>query len=327
MISLLSLILLIVPFLGLSNFALRMLIMVGVYIILGLSLNLVTGFTGQLSLGHAAFYAIGAYTSAILSTRYGMGFGITAPLSGLVAALFGLLLGIPTLKLQGAYLAIVTLGFGEIVRITALNWMSLTRGPMGIPGIPPISLFGYELQSNVGYYYVIYALAMVTILVISRIVNARIGRAFMAIREDELAAQYMGVHTTNYKVLAFTIGAFLAGIAGSFYAHYVSYIDPQSFTFDESIQILSIVILGGMGSIPGTILGAFILVTAPELLRSLQAYRMVIYGLLLVLMMLIRPQGLLGGLGFRPRKGGGAEHDSFRIKEHKQAVWGTKSSR
>ncbi|SHJ10443.1 amino acid/amide ABC transporter membrane protein 2, HAAT family (TC 3.A.1.4.-) [Geosporobacter subterraneus DSM 17957] len=324
MITILGLALLVLPLAGLSSFALRMFIMVGIYIILGLSLNLITGFTGQLSLGHAAFYAIGAYTSAILSTRYGLGFGITAPLSGLAAAFFGLLLGIPTLKLQGAYLAIVTLGFGEIVRITALNWMNLTRGPMGIPGIPSVSLFGYELQSNIGYYYVIYGLAAVTLLVVFRIVNSRIGRALMAIREDELAAQYMGVYTTNYKVLAFTIGAFFAGIAGSFYAHYVSYIDPQSFTFDESIQILSIVILGGMGSIPGTILGASILVTAPEMLRSLQDYRMVIYGLILILMMLIRPQGLLGGVRFG--KGGKAKNDASGSKEYNQAIWRAKSS-
>ncbi len=327
LIFLISLVFFVLPFLGLSNFVLRMLIMVGIYIILGLSLNLITGFTGQLSLGHAAFYGIGAYTSAILSTRYGMGFGITAPLSGLMAAFLGFLLGIPTLKLQGAYLAIVTLGFGEIIRITALNWMQLTRGPMGIPGIPAISIFGYELQSNLGYYYVICILAMITVLLISRIVNSRVGRAFMAIREDELAAQYMGIYTTNYKILAFSMGAFLAGVAGSFYAHYVSYIDPQSFTFDESIQILSIVILGGMGSIPGTILGAAILVTAPELLRSLQDYRMVIYGLILILMMLIRPQGILGGVRFTQRKGGEIQNDSFRGKEYQQAVWGSKSSR
>ncbi len=285
---------LLVPFLNLSSFVIRMIIMVGIYIILGLSLNLVTGFAGQLSLGHAAFYAIGAYTSAILSTRFEMSFFITALMGALLAAFFGFLLGLPTLKLEGAYLAIVTLGFCEIVRIVALNWMGLTRGPMGIPGIPAPSIFGIDLGTEVGYYFLIYILAAATIITIYRIVNSRVGRAFIAIREDELAAQSMGINTTMYKVLAFTIAAFFAGLAGSFYAHYVTYIDPQSFTFDESIQILSIVILGGMGSIPGTIIGALILVTAPEFLRSLQDYRMVMYGAVLIIMMLTRPQGIMG---------------------------------
>ncbi len=315
-----------IPFIGLSNFVMRMFIMVGIYAILGLSLNLVTGFTGQLSLGHAAFYAIGAYTSAILSTRFGLNFMITAPASALVAAVFGLLLGMPTLKLQGAYLAIVTLGFGEIVRITALNWMGLTRGPMGIPGIPGPGIFGFQIQSNVGYFYLIYGLVIMTIIVMNRLVNSRMGRAFTAIREDELAAQYMGIRTTVYKIVAFTIAAFFAGLAGSFYAHFVTFIDPQSFTFDESVQILSIVILGGMGSIPGTILGAAVLVTAPELLRSLQNYRMVMYGLILISMMLIRPQGILGGVRLKFWRGGEDQYVPTGSQGCNEAIWGTKSS-
>jgi len=284
-----------VPLMPVSSFVVRMIIMAGLYIILTLSLNLITGYTGQLSLGHAAFYAIGAYTSALLSLRSGLSFLVTAPVAALVAAAAALMLGIPALKLQGAYLAIVTLGFNEIVRIVALNWMSLTRGPMGLPGIPNPRILSYTIRSSRDYYYLILGLVLITIIVMYRIINSRIGRGFIAIREDELAAEAMGINTHCYKILSFTIAAFFAGLAGSYYAHFVTYIDPQSFTFEESIQMLSMVVLGGMGSIPGAILGAIVLVVSPELLRFLQDYRMVIYGGVLIVMMLLRPQGLLGG--------------------------------
>lgn len=303
LLSILALIvILIVPFLNLSPYIMRILILSGIYIILALSLNLLTGFTGQVSLGHAAFYGIGAYTSALLSIKFGYSFIITAVFAGLIAALFGLFLGMPTLKLQGSYLSIVTLGFCEIARLIELNWMSLTRGPLGLPGIPTPKIFGYIIDDDRGYYYLILALVFITVLGINNIINSRTGRALVSIREDSLAAEASGINIFKYKLLAFTISAFFAGIAGSFYAHYVTFIDPQSFTFDESIQILSMVILGGMGSIPGTILGAIVLVAIPEVLRGLAEYRMVIYGAVLVVVMLIRPQGLFGNLSF-PKKG------------------------
>lgn len=300
----------VLPLLPVDNFKMRMVIMVGIYMILAMSLNLITGYTGQLSLGHAAFYGIGAYTSAILSMRFGFGFLITAPIAAIIAAIIALLLGIPTLKLQGAYLAIVTLGFSEIVRIIALNWMSLTRGPMGIPGIPRPQILGYQVTSSSGYYYLILILVVLTYISIQRIIKSRIGRAFIAIREDELAAQSMGISTLKYKIMSFTISAFFAGLAGSYYAHFVTYIDPQSFTFNESIQILSMVVLGGMGNMIGVMLGAVVLVLAPESLRFLEDYRMVMYGAVLILMMLVRPQGLLGGLRFRTSGGEDNQHEA-----------------
>lgn len=287
-----------VPMLNLSSYIMRILILGGIYIVLTLSLNLLTGFTGQVSLGHAAFYGIGAYTSALLSLKFGYSFLITATCGGIMAAIFGILLGSPTLKLQGSYLSIVTLGFCEIARIIELNWMSLTRGPLGLPGIPTPKIFGFTIEKDRGYYYLIVVLILITIFVIKNIINSRTGRAIIAIREDDIAAEAMGINIFKYKLLAFTISAFFAGLAGSFYAHYVTFIDPQSFTFDESIQILSMVILGGMGSIPGSIIGALVLVSIPEMLRSVQEYRMVIYGIVLVFMMLVRPQGLFGNVNF-----------------------------
>ncbi len=287
-----------VPMLNLSSYIMRILILGGIYMVLTLSLNLLTGFTGQVSLGHAAFYGIGAYTSALLSLKFGYSFLITATCGGIMAAIFGILLGSPTLKLQGSYLSIVTLGFCEIARIIELNWMSLTRGPLGLPGIPTPKIFGFTIEKDRGYYYLVVVLILITIFAIKNIINSRTGRAMIAIREDDIAAEAMGINIFKYKLLAFTISAFFAGLAGSFYAHYVTFIDPQSFTFDESIQILSMVILGGMGSIPGSIIGALVLVSIPEMLRSVQEYRMVIYGIVLVFMMLVRPQGLFGNVNF-----------------------------
>lgn len=314
-----------IPLLPVNSFVLRMLIMVGLYSLLALSLNLITGYAGQLSLGHAAFYAIGAYTSALLSLRLGYGFVITAFFAASAAALTGFILGIPVLKLQGAYLAIVTLGFNEIVRIVALNWMSLTRGPMGLPGIPSPTIFGYHVTTTRQYYYLMLVLVMLTALILYRIIHSRIGRAFIAIREDELAARSMGVNPHRYKILAFVISAFFAGLAGSFYAHFMTYIDPQSFTFEESIQILSMIVLGGMGSMPGAVIGAFILVVSPELLRSLQDYRMVMYGAVLVIMMLLRPQGILGGARFRRKKEESQADVSSTRRKHHNPFWGFKS--
>lgn len=270
--------------------------------VLAMSLNLITGVTGQLSLGHAAFYGIGAYTSALLSIRLGWGFIVTAVLGAGLTAVIAIILGAATLKLQGAYLAIVTLGFSEIVRIILLNWMSLTRGPMGITGIPRPRILNYHISSSSGYYYLIFIIVVVTYISMNRIIDSRLGRAFRAIKEDDLAAQSMGINVLGYKIMAFAISAFYAGIAGSFYAHYVTYIDPQSFAFGESIQILSMVVLGGLGSMPGVMIGASVLVFAPELMRSLAQYRMIIYGAILSVMMIVRPQGILGGMRLRKRE-------------------------
>jgi len=285
---------LLLPLVVSSSYIIRIMVVTGVYIILTLSLNLVTGYAGQFCLGWAAFYGIGAYTSALLVLKLNWSFWLALPMGGIVAALFGILLGIPTMRLRDIYLAITTLGFGEIIRLILLNWNDLTRGAMGLPGIPGPSLFGVSLDNNYFYYYFMVFLVLLTIGSIVRIIDSRLGRALIAIREDELAAKSMGIDTTRYKVIAFAIGAFFAGIAGSFYAHYTSFIDPQTFSFSESIVILSMVVLGGMGSIIGSIFGAVVLTLLPEMLRDIAEYRMIIFGLIMMVVMLVRPQGIFG---------------------------------
>ena len=266
------------------------------YSILALSLNLVTGYMGVTSLGHAAFYGIGSYTAAILATRFGTGFGLTFIAAAIVAGLSGFLLGLPTMRIKGRYFAIVTLGFSEITRIIELNWMSLTRGPMGIPFIPSFIVFGKRYSSPIYKYFVCLALLVLAVYVVAAIVGSRPGRAIRAMKDDELAAEVNGIDIFRYKLAIFSISAAIAGVAGAFYAHHMSFIDPKAFTFDQSILMLSVIILGGMGSIPGTILGAVILSVAPELLRGLAEYRQIIYGLLIVFMVIVRPNGILGSV-------------------------------
>ncbi len=298
------LILLVLPFVITDNYIRRLIIMVGVYSILALGLNLVTGYTGQLSIGHAAFYGIGAYTSAILSTQLHLSFWLALPAAGIIAAVCGFLVGMPSLRLRGDYLAIVTIAFGEVIRLIFLNWSGLTNGPMGIPGIPKPHIFGFVLRDNITFYYLMLVLLALTIFVVYRIVNSRLGQALVAIRDDEVAARAMGINITEMKVLVFVIGAFFAGIAGCYYAHFQTFINPDDFTYMVSITILCMVILGGIGSIPGSILGAAILTLAPELLRNADQYRMVLFGLTMILLMLFRPQGFLGLARRRSEIGG-----------------------
>ncbi|NHM27286.1 branched-chain amino acid ABC transporter permease [Desulfofundulus sp. TPOSR] len=265
----------------------QVLMLVGIYIIAALGLNLITGLCGQLTFGHAAFLSIGAYTAAILTRDFHMPFLASLILGGLMAALFGILLGIPVLKLTGDYLGIATLGFGEIVRVAFTN-MKITGGAIGLAAIPRASNL-----INVTIFVILAVVAMVLLE------NSRFGRALKAIREDEIAAEAMGINAMWYKIQAFGIGCFLAGISGGFYAHMLQYLNPNDFGFLKSFEILNFVVLGGLGSIPGTIVGTTVLTLAPEFLRFVQEYRMMIYGLLLVLMMIFRPNGLLGGVNFR----------------------------
>ncbi|AEG16210.1 ABC-type transporter, integral membrane subunit [Desulfofundulus kuznetsovii DSM 6115] len=265
----------------------QVLMLVGIYIIAALGLNLITGLCGQLTFGHAAFLSIGAYTAAILTRDFHMPFLASLILGGLMAALFGILLGIPVLKLTGDYLGIATLGFGEIVRVAFTN-MKITGGAIGLAAIPRASNL-----INVTIFVILAVVAMVLLE------NSRFGRALKAIREDEIAAEAMGINAMWYKIQAFGIGCFLAGISGGFYAHMLQYLNPNDFGFLKSFEILNFVVLGGLGSIPGTIVGTTVLTLAPEFLRFVREYRMMIYGLLLVLMMIFRPNGLLGGVNFR----------------------------
>ena len=287
------------------EYLLHILVIAGIYIILTLSLNLIVGYTGLPALGHAAFFAVGAYISALLALNFGI-----SPWMGLIvgasfAALTGVVIGASSLRLKGDYFALVTIAFAFIVYYTVKNWVSVTRGPMGLPGIPGFSIFGLALDSTFSYFILVFVFVLITIFIVRRIVDSPFGRVLKSIREDEIAAEALGKDTTKHKLLAFVIGAFFAGIAGSLYAHYITFIDPSSFTIMESILILLMVIFGGMGSIKGSILGAIILVVFPELLRFLgmpsaiaAPTRQMIYGLVLIILMIKRPQGLMGRFRF-----------------------------
>jgi len=288
----------------------------GIYICLALGLNIVVGLAGLLDLGYVAFYAVGAYTYGLLSLHYSASFWLVLPLGAVMAAVFGVLLGAPTLRLRGDYLAIVTLGFGEMIRIVLNNWDRVTRGPNGLIGIEPPSLTqSFIFTQPIHYYYLILPIVILTIFVVNRLNHSRIGRAWIAIREDEVAAEAMGIDTTRMKLLAFALGAMWAGFGGVFFASYMSFISPESFTFFESVIILCMVVLGGMGSIPGVILGAIVLVVLPEMLRDFylpfmqvdfSRARMLIFGMIMVVMMIFRPQGLIPSarrkLELRPEK-------------------------
>ncbi len=287
------------PFVFTSSYVLRIAITVLMYIVLSLSLNLLIGYLGQMSMGHAAFWGIGAYTAAILSTRLNFSSLETFLCAMVIAGLFGLLLGLPVLKLKGYYLTVVTLGFCEIVRLVELNWMDLTRGSLGISAIPPLNFFGQVFKSSRSVYFVALVLVILTIYVVHSIINSRVGLAILSIRDDEVAASSIGIHVFRYKVMVFIIAGMLAGLAGAFYAHYISFIDPSGFTTSASLDLVILAIFGGLGSIPGAILGTTILTVLPEVMRGLMEYRGMIYGVIIVVMMLVKPDGLLGSVNFK----------------------------
>lgn len=271
-------------------------ILAGIYIILALGLNVVVGFCGLLNLGFAAFYAIGAYTYALLNVKLGLGFWQSLPICLIVSTVAGFVLAIPALRLRGDYLAIVTLGFGEITRLILNNWDTLTGGPNGITGIDPPVIYGFTLGTLNRYYYVVILMVMICYVVIKRVRESRIGRAWIAIKEDEISAAAMGINVTLYKLYAFSFGAFWAGLGGILFAAKMQFVSPESFTFLESVLILCMVILGGLGNIGGVIVGAIILIVLPEMLRGVQTYRMLALGSALILMMIFKPHGLFSGL-------------------------------
>lgn len=262
----------------------QVLTMMGIFLIAALGLHLITGVTGQFSFGHAAFLSIGAYSSALMTIYLHTPFFLNMLVGGLLAALFGILLGIPSMRLTGDYLGITTLGFGEIVRIVFIN-TKITGGAMGLGGIPK--------ETNIA---IVYILVVLTVFSLYRIQNSRFGRALAAIREDEIAAETMGINVYWYKIKAFAVGTFFAGVSGALFAHMMQYLNPSDFGFSRSFDILNFVVLGGLGSIPGTILGTAVLSLAPEFLRFVKEYRMLIYGALMILMMIFRPYGLLGNV-------------------------------
>jgi branched-chain amino acid transport system permease protein len=310
-----------------SPYFARIAMLSGIAITLAVSLNLINGFTGQFSIGHAGFMAVGAYSSAYFSVSYGvriaeaLGGGslgwmvalFMATIVGAVCAGFaGLLVGVPSLRLKGDYLAIVTLGFGQII-VVFLNNIEAVGGARGYSGIPIVKSFFW-----------IFLIAIVTIVVVYNMVNSAFGRALISIREDELAAEAMGVNTTRYKVMAFVISSAMAGAGGVLLAHFDGYLNPKSFEFIKSFEILIMIILGGLGSIVGSVLGAIVLTILPEALRGFAEYRMVIYSLLLIILMITRPQGLLGGKKIwrarRRARAGGAEAQTANTSEKERTV-------
>jgi branched-chain amino acid transport system permease protein len=276
-----------------NPYAIRLGILCLMYASLALSLNLVTGFMGQVSLGHAAFMGIGAYTSALLAKNFDMPFLITVLCAIVLSALFGMILTIPAMKLSGSYLAIVTLGVCEIVRLIELNWVSLTRGPMGITGIPRPKIFGLEIR-GMSYYYLALALLLLSYCIIQNLIRSCYGRGILSVREDVVAAQAMGVDIVKFKLIAFAISSGLTGMMGAFYAHYMRFIDPIAFDFDQSAGILTMVILGGSGSLPGSLIGAVLMTLIPEALRGFSEIRLMLYGLVLTIVVILRPAGILG---------------------------------
>jgi branched-chain amino acid transport system permease protein len=285
--------------------------MVLTYVMLGWGLNIVVGLAGLLDLGYVAFYAVGAYSYALLATHFELSFWICLPLAGILAAFWGVLLGFPVLRLRGDYLAIVTLAFGEIIRLVLLNWQHVTGGPNGIASIPRPSFFGLPFVDAEGgfahtfglefssthrivfLFYLILALALVTNWVTIRLRRLPIGRAWEAMREDEIACRSLGINTTTTKLTAFAIGAMFGGFAGSFFATRQGFISPESFTFGESALVLAIVVLGGMGSQIGVAVAALVMLGGFELFREFQSYRMLVFGFAMVLIMIWRPRGLV----------------------------------
>jgi branched-chain amino acid transport system permease protein len=281
-------------------YIIHLLILIGIYLILAISLQLAVGFSGLLNLGHIAFYAIGAYISALLALA-GLPFWFCFLLAGIGAMLFGFLLAVPTSKLKGDYLALATLGFTFVIYAITLNWTGLTRGPLGLPGIPKPSLFGITFSSNFSFLILTIIITLISYLIIRKITKSPFGRVLQATRDDELATRVLGKNTFKIKSYALGISAFFAGIAGSLYAHYITFIDPSSFTLLQIIPIIAIVIIGGLASLKGTIIATVILVLLPEPLRFIGfpssivgPARQMIYALLLLLILIKKPKGFYG---------------------------------
>ncbi|KOA18111.1 high-affinity branched-chain amino acid transport system permease protein LivH [Clostridium homopropionicum DSM 5847] len=285
-----------------DSYVLLNIVVIGINIILAVSLNLITGFTGQFSLGHAAFMSIGAYASAVVTAKLGLPFVVGLIVAAICAALAGIIIGIPTLRLKGDYLAIATLGFGEIVRIVILN-NEYVGGASGMNDIPQYTTWTW-----------LFFMVALTLVLLKNFIDSKSGRACIAIREDEIAAEAMGINTTYYKVLAFAIGALFAGIAGGLYSGYFYFIKPDAFGFMKSIDILVIVVFGGMGSMVGSVVGAVALSIISLVLQSVPELRMVIYSVILFVIMVYRPQGIMGNYKIKFFKRGGAEHVSGKGK-------------
>ncbi len=284
------------PFIVTNNYWLHIANIAGIFAICSLSLNLLTGCTGLFSVGHIAFYGIGAYTAALLATKLHAHFFVSLICAGIMAMIFGLILGIPALRLKGVYLAISTLAFGEITYQVFVNWTAVTNGTRGILGIEPPVILGIKFNNYQKYYYLVLLILVIVVVLIRNLLHSRIGRALFSVREGEIAASALGVNTVMYKVIAFATSSFFAGVAGCLYAYEVHFISPESFIGAESVSVLAMMVVGGIGSIPGSIAGAVVLTIIPEALRSVGDIRLVIYGAAIVAIIIFAPKGIGGFL-------------------------------
>ncbi|MGH7355541.1 MAG: branched-chain amino acid ABC transporter permease [Candidatus Rokuibacteriota bacterium] len=281
-----------------NPYHLHVLIMAGIFAILALSLNLLLGYTGQLSLGHTAFFGIGAYASALLALRLEWSFWLGLPAAALLSGLAGWAIGRLALKLRGAYFVLVTISFAGVISLVSINWMELTNGPLGLPGVPPPELGPFSLRTKSAYYYLVLTAASLAYAVCRRLVYSRVGRAFVALRENEPLAESVGIDSTRYLVLAAVVSAALAGVAGSLYAHYVRFVSPEVFLFSYTVTMVIMVVGGGKGTLAGPVVGALLFTVLPEALREAVAWQwqMLAYGVLLVLLVYFLPRGIVPAL-------------------------------
>lgn len=279
-----------------ANFYLHILILLGIFTILSSGLNLLMGFTGQASMGHAAFFGIGAYVSALLVMVLNFPYWAALPLAGIAGAVSGLLIGYPSLRLRGISFAIVTFGFGELVKLIFINWNNVTNGQDGLIDIPSPVFWGINFADKLPSTYLVMFFTLLALFLVDRIVNSRVGNAFISIREDEDLAASMGVNVMQYKILSFTISTFLAGIAGSLYAHYMRFISPADFTVHISMMLIAIIVIGGKGTLLGPIVGSLVYLVLPEVLRPVKDYYYLVFGVILIGVMLFAPVGIVGGL-------------------------------
>src|SRR5204862_6206635 len=286
------------PFWLANPYFLHVVIMAGIFSILALSLNLLLGYTGQLSLGHAAFFGVGAYTSALLTLGPEWSFWLALPCAIALAALAGFLIGRLALKLRGAYFVLVTISFAGVIALVSVNWMELTNGPLGLPGVPAPVLGPWSLRAKRPYYYLVFAAVLLAHLVCRRLVGSRIGRAFVALRENEALAESVGVNVTHYLVLAAVVSAAMAGLGGGLYAHYTRFVSPEVFLFSYTVTMVIMVVAGGKGTLAGPIVGAVIFTILPEALREATSWQwqMLLYGVLLILTLLFLPRGIVPAL-------------------------------
>jgi branched-chain amino acid transport system permease protein len=277
-----------------SPYILRLANVAAIWAIVVLGLHFILGMTGQISIGHGAFFGIGAYTSALLTVDLGCSFWLALPVSCLMSGLFGVLLGFPAIKIRTHYLALVTIGFQEIFRLVMMNWTSFTHGASGISRIPAPTFFGLSLSSDLRYYYLVLPILLLAVWSAARISGSSVGRAMKAVREREVAAQTLGINLRSMKVLAFSLGAAYAGLGGSLYAHLATYINADSFTIGESINALIMVLIGGIGSVAGAVIGAIVITLLPEALRFIRGYHMLVFSIALIALMVFMPRGILG---------------------------------